>query len=189
MITSLGMQNVIDREFVPEGKTVNRKFRCQVLESLLKRISIVQPQFRGHCLFCTTVPIPLCITRLKCFLAKCGVMENNHPPHSPDFYQLEFYIALSENCSGRKTISGCQRHQEECNRQVNCGFSGLYWWLFQLLLKRSKKCVAVKTNSFGRKKSFFIRVIYLFVETESRKIIAWPRPAFFKLFSSGDHFY
>jgi hypothetical protein len=120
------MQNVIDRKFVPEGKTVNRKFRCQVLERLLKRISIALPQFREHCFFCTTVPIPLCITRLKCFLANCGVMENIHPLHSPDLYQLAFYIALSENYPGRKTISGRRGHKEECKHKVNYGVSESY---------------------------------------------------------------
>jgi len=124
MITSFGMQDVIYRKFVPEGKTVNREFCCQVLERLLKRISIVLPHFREHCCFCTTVSPPHCVTRLKCCLANRGVMESSHPPHSPDLYQLAFYTAVSEYCSGRKTISGPRGHQEECNRRINCRFSG-----------------------------------------------------------------
>jgi hypothetical protein len=114
MITSVGKQNLIYRTFVPEGEAVNREFCCQVLESLLKWISIEQPQFREHCYLCTTVLPPHCITRLKCCLANRGVMENSCPPHSPDLYQLAFYITLSENRPGRKTISGIRGHQEEC---------------------------------------------------------------------------
>lgn len=155
------MQEVIHRKFVPEGKTVNREFCCQALERLLKRISIAQPQFREHCCLCTTVPLPHCITRLKCCLANRGVMGNSRPPHSPDLYQLAFYIALSENCPGRKTISWTRGHQEECNRWISCGFSGHHWWLFIRVLKRSKKCCVVKAHCFGGKQNLIIHICYV----------------------------
>ena len=161
MITSFGMQDVICRKFVPEGRTINREFCCQVRESLLKRISIVQPHFREHCCFCTTVPPPHCITRLKCCLANRGVMESSHPPHSPDLYQLAFCTALSENCSERKTISGPRGHQEECNRRINCSFSGRHWWLFIIILKWSKNCCVVKADCFGGKQNIIIHMCYI----------------------------
>jgi hypothetical protein len=41
------MQDVIYRKFVPEGKTVNRKFCCQVLERLLKQFLQMRPVLKG----------------------------------------------------------------------------------------------------------------------------------------------
>lgn len=157
------MQNLIYRKLVPEGKTFNREFCCQVLESLLKRISIVHPQFQEHCCLCTTVPPAHCITRLKCCLANRDVMENSRPPRSPDLYKLAFYITFSENCPGRKTISGIWGHQGECSRWNNCRFSGSHWWLFMLVLKWSKKRCVVTADCFGGKQNIIIHMCYISV--------------------------
>jgi hypothetical protein len=81
-----GKQDVIHKEFVPEGQRVNSAFCVGVIGRLLKRISRVRPQFRAEgswfCLHDNASSHSAMV--VKIFLAKHGVLEISHPPYSPD---------------------------------------------------------------------------------------------------------
>ncbi len=86
LILFFDSKDVIHREYVPEGQTVDVAFYIQILDHLSKRIARVRPEmwrdrkfFLLHDIVCLHTA-----TIVQLFLAKKGVEQLSHPPHSPD---------------------------------------------------------------------------------------------------------
>jgi hypothetical protein len=83
---------VSHKEFVPEGQRVNSVFYVEVIGRLLKRISLVRPQFRAEAGWFLlnenasfhSAPV------VKTFLVKRSVVEISHPSCSPDLAPADF---------------------------------------------------------------------------------------------------
>jgi hypothetical protein len=110
LVTFFDKQDVIHKEFVPEGQTANSAFYVEVIGRLLKRTSRVRPQFRAEgswLLLHDNAPSHSALV-VKTFLAKHGVVEISHPPYSPGLTSADFFsLSYGENCPQRKEVSGC----------------------------------------------------------------------------------
>jgi histone-lysine N-methyltransferase SETMAR len=87
-------QGVIHKEFVSERQAVNSAFYVEVIGRLLKRISLMRPQFRAEgswFLLHDNAPSH-CALVVKIFLAKYCVVEVSHPPYSPDLAQADIFF-------------------------------------------------------------------------------------------------
>jgi hypothetical protein len=96
---------------------------------------------------------------VKTFLAKHGVMEINHPPHSPDLAPDYFFL-----CSRRKDISECWKHWEKRDGRTECCPFGGHRRLFS----KSYEMLQQIYSSWRRLlrieiKQFFIFLYYLFI--------------------------
>jgi hypothetical protein len=101
-----GKQGVIDKEFVPEGQTVNSAFYVEDIGRLLKRISRVRPQFLVEgTWFCWHDNDPSHSELVvKIFLAKHGDVEISHPSYSPDLATADFVSFLWWKLPSKKKV-------------------------------------------------------------------------------------
>jgi histone-lysine N-methyltransferase SETMAR len=125
---SFDKQGVIHKQFVPEGQAVNSDFYVEFIGRLLKRISLVRPQFRaeGSSFVLHEYAPSNSSLVLKISLAKHGVVEISHPPYSPDLAPANFFLfpkvrtALKER--GFRMLKTLRKTRRPTKR---CSFEGL----------------------------------------------------------------
>ena len=86
--------NIIHKEFVPAGQTVNSAFYKEVLKWFLRRIHHVWPGLHRTgqwMLLCDNAPAH-CAICVHQFLAQSGVPVLDHPPYSPDLAPTDFCL-------------------------------------------------------------------------------------------------
>jgi hypothetical protein len=89
---------VIHKESVHEGHRVNSAFYVEVIESLLKRIFLVRPQFQAEDSY-DNVPSHSALV-VNTYLARNSVVEMRHRCYSPDLAPVDILIWFRIGTSG-----------------------------------------------------------------------------------------
>jgi len=85
---------VVQKEFVPQGQTVNKLYYGEVLERLRKRMHRVRPEIAyTWMLHRDNAPCHTAIT-VNEFLSKKGISVVPQPPYSPDLISCDFFLFL-----------------------------------------------------------------------------------------------
>ena len=115
LVIFFNWQDVIHKEFVPEGGTINAVYYKGVMERLLNRIQHLRP---GMCesgdwfLFHDNAPSHN-VTIVIQFLAQRKVTVLNHPLYSPDLAPADYFLfpKVKSHLKGRlfDSISGTQK--------------------------------------------------------------------------------
>jgi hypothetical protein len=98
----------------------------------------VRPQFRGEdswFLLHGNVPSHFALI-VNTFLAKHGVMEISHPPHSPDLAPADFFFVLKG-----KTFQDVEDIEKNVTAELNAVPLEVFAYYFQNLFKRCNRYI------------------------------------------------
>jgi len=85
-------QGVVQKEFVPQGQTVNKRYYREVLERIRKRVHCVRPEIADTwMLHHDNAPCHTAIS-VNEYLAKKGISVVPQPPYSPDLSPCDFFL-------------------------------------------------------------------------------------------------
>ncbi|UYV80186.1 hypothetical protein LAZ67_18001955 [Cordylochernes scorpioides] len=99
-------RGVVHHEFLPQGRTVNKKYYLQVMRNLREAIRQKRPDlWKNKIGFCITIT-PLLTHRCLCanFLAQNNTLMMPQPPYSPDLAPCDFFLfpKLKRPMKGRR---------------------------------------------------------------------------------------
>ena len=92
IIVFFDIRDIVHKEFVPPGQTVNHAFYKDVLEQLRKRVQRVRRDIPDDwVLHHNNTPAHTALSIWE-FLAKKNIPVLPHPPYSPDLALCDFYL-------------------------------------------------------------------------------------------------
>ena len=94
-ITFYDLKGIVQKKFVPEGRTVNGEYYLGVLDRLWERIGRVRPEYpAGKQLFLLHDNAPPHKTKkVNEFLMKKRISLINHPPYSPYLSPCDYFLS------------------------------------------------------------------------------------------------
>jgi histone-lysine N-methyltransferase SETMAR len=133
-----------NREFVPEGQTVNGQFYLGVMERSLKRIRCVRPEFHNSkdwFLLRDNTPAHTAGVVVH-FLTRKQVTVLHHPSYSPDLAPADFFLfpRLKSQLKG-KHFQDISPIQANVTKQIRSIPKDSFKKSFQSLYDRCKSCI------------------------------------------------
>jgi hypothetical protein len=94
LIASFDSDNIIHKEFIPAGQTVNSAFYEEVLKRLLRRFHRVRPGLHrtGQWMLLHHNAPAHCAICVHQFLVQSGVSVLDHTPYSPDLASADCFL-------------------------------------------------------------------------------------------------
>ena len=94
LICFFDSQDVVHKEFVPQGQTVNQWYYREVLEQLRKRVHCVRPEIVDAWMLHHNNSSCHIAISLNKFLTKKDIPVVPQPPYSPDLSPCDFFLFL-----------------------------------------------------------------------------------------------
>ena len=139
----LDSQGVVNKEFVPEGKTVNAKFYKEVMDRLLKRIQRVRPAAFCSRDFFLLHNTPAHKAESVCqFLTPKKVTTLCHTPYSPDLSSPVYFLfpKLKTELKGLH-LANVAEIQEAVTDELKKVQKGEFSAAYQKVYDRAKACI------------------------------------------------
>jgi len=151
LIAFFDSDNIIHKEFVPVGQTVNSAFYEEILKRLLRRVHRVRPGLHrtGQWMLLHDNAPAHCTIRVHQFLAQRGVPVLDHPPYSPDLAPANFFLFphLKSIMKGTR-FADVAAIQERVTAVLRLIPTEAFADSFQNLYERCQKCVVKNGDYF-----------------------------------------
>ena len=151
LIIFFDIRGVVHQEFLPQGRTVNKEFYCDVLRRLRENIRRKRPNLwhaKNWILHDDNAPCHRALL-VREFLAKNNTPSLPHPPYSPDLAPADFFLfpKMKLRLKGRR-FGTIAEIQDESQRVLNQLTREDFQTAFQEWQKRWTRCIDAEGNYF-----------------------------------------